>query len=113
MAIAFACECGAAFDVPDDLAGLHAPCPNCHAPLVVPTVDDEVVDDVEVIDEPTPYRFADGAPIPLVDDAPPLRLPPAAAETKVDDEPEVVGDADPVEADEEPEPDDDASPEYF
>jgi hypothetical protein len=28
MAIAFSCPCGTAFEVPDDLAGLHAPCPS-------------------------------------------------------------------------------------
>jgi len=113
MAIAFSCTCGAAFDVPDELAGLHAPCPNCRATLVVPAADDEdVVDDVEVEDGPTTYRFADGAPIPLVDDAPPLRRAPEVV-PEADDEPEVVGDADPDDATDDPPPDDDATPEYF
>jgi hypothetical protein len=113
MAIAFSCVCGAAFDVPDDLAGLHAPCPNCHLPLVVPVAaDDDVVEDVEVEDGPGPYRFADGAAIPLVDDAPPLRLAHAAV-PEADDEPEVVGDAEPAEMVEDADPDDDATPEYF
>jgi hypothetical protein len=107
MAIAFSCRCGAAFDVPDDLAGLHAPCPNCHTALVVPSVEDGVVDDVEVEDGPTTYRFADpNAPPPEDEPAP------AAADTKLDDEPEVVGDAEPEET-AETEPADESSPEYF
>src|SRR3954447_13360852 len=113
MAIAFSCVCGAAFDVPDDLAGLQAPCPACRAALVVPAAeDDEVVEDVEVEEGPATYQFASGAAIPLVDDAPPLRLAPAAV-PQVDDEPEVVGDAEPAEVVEDAEPDDDATPEYF
>jgi hypothetical protein len=108
MAIAFSCRCGADFDVPDDLAGLHAPCPNCHAALVVPAADDEVVEDVEVEDGPTPYRFADPNAPPPAEEA-----PPAAADTRVDDEePEVVGDADPAEMTEAEEADE-GSPEYF
>jgi hypothetical protein len=108
MAIAFSCQCGTAFEVPDDMAGLHAPCPRCHAPLVVPApTDDEVVDDVEVEDGPITYRFADpNAPPPEDEPAP------AAADTKLDDEPEVVGDAELEEA-AEAEPADESSPEYF
>lgn len=108
MAIAFSCPCGTDFEVPDDMAGLHAPCPRCHAPLIVPAAtDDEVVDDVEVEDGPIAYRFADpNAPPPADGPAP------VAAETKLDDEPEVVGDAEPEDT-AEAEPTDESSPEYF
>ena len=47
-----------------------------------------------------------------MDDAPPLRLAPAAV-PEADDEPEVVGDAEPAEMVEDAEPDEDGSPEYF
>jgi hypothetical protein len=110
MAIAFACRCGASFEVPDDLVGLHAPCPNCHAALVVPPPDDdEPVSDLDVEEEDlaTPYRFAD-APLPIVADAP--------AVFTADDEPEVVDDVDDdVEVVEgpDPEPVADGDPEYF
>jgi hypothetical protein len=84
MVITFSCTCGVFFDVPNELAGLRAPCPACRAPLVVPAPadDDEPVCDVEV------------------------------EEDTVLDEPEVVEDVQPVAND--PEPiDDDASPEFF
>lgn len=104
MTITFSCACGASFDVPEDLAGLHAPCPNCHAELVVPPPDDEPVSDLEVEDAAPAYRFAD-APLPVVEDAP--------AVFTADDEPEVVDDE--VEVVEEPEPGPaaDGDPEYF
>ena len=92
MTITFSCACGASFEVPDDLAGLRAPCPACHAPLVVPPPDDdEPVSDLEVEEDTGPaYGLAD------------------AATPTVDDEPEVVEDVEP-----EAELDGDATPEYF
>lgn len=101
MTITFSCTCGAEFEVPDELIGVHAPCPNCQAALVVPGPDDdEPVSDLDVEeDTATEYGLAD------------------AAGTVVDDEPEVVEDADVVEEVEEvedkPVPDDDATPEFF
>jgi hypothetical protein len=110
MAITFACPCGAAFDVPDELAGVRAPCPSCQAPLVVPTLGDEVVEDVEVEERVAPYRFADPDAL-HPEDVPAPPRPAAAAIPKLDDAPEVVGDAEPEEA---PEADaGDAEPVYF
>jgi hypothetical protein len=110
MAITFACACGASFAVPDDLAGLRAPCPACHAGLVVPPPDDDdPVTDLDVEEDAAPaYGFADDT-IPVVDDAPAVFA---------DDEPEVVDDEvevvdDDVEVVGEAEPGADGEPEFF
>lgn len=96
MTITFSCTCGAEFTVPDELAGIHAPCPNCHTALVVPGPDDdEPVSDLDVEEADT--ATGNG----LVD----------AGGTVVDDEPEVVEEVEVVE--DEPVPDDDATPEFF
>ena len=104
VTITFSCACGASFDVPEDLAGLHAPCPNCSTELVVPPPDDdEPVSDLEVEEGPA-FRFADT--IPVVEDAPAVF---AADEPEVvDDEVEVVDEPEP-----EPEPVADGDPPYF
>ena len=103
MAITFACACGASFTVPDDLAGLHAPCPACRAALVVPPPDDdEPVSDLDVVEVSAPaYRLTDEA-APAVDDEP---------EVVAEVEPEEV--VDDVEAVADAGPDGGGEPEYF
>lgn len=103
MDITFACACGASFTVPDDLAGLRAPCPACHAALVVPSPDDdEPVTDLDVEeDTAAAYRLAD-AVAPAVDEEP--EVIEDVEPEEVADDVEVVGDA---------EPDEDDSTEYF
>ncbi len=111
MAISFSCTCGAEFEVPDHLAGLHSPCPGCGGSLVVPaSPDDEPVTDLDVEESAAPYRLAD-ASRPFADAGPEVidDLEPV----EDDDEVEFVDDDVEFVDDDEVEPDGDLEPEFF
>jgi hypothetical protein len=92
MPIAFACECGKSFSVPDEFAGKRTKCPKCGAALTVPApATSELSDEDKAFaaledapDEPPPAARASQRPAPSYDPppAPPRepKIPGAVAE---------------------------------
>ena len=110
MAISFSCNCGAEFDVPDEMAGQLSRCPKCGTLLLVPSTDDEPVTDVEI--EESIYRFADESR-PFKDIEPEV-VDDVEHVEDADDEAEFIDDdVEFVEETEELEPDMDAEPTFF